>query len=89
MKLFKKTRLYSIVAGEKANLKAQKFADEHGAKNSKIYVQSDGRIVMIDFYSKYDQDYIVKELRRHMGSDFDVKVGDYFIYVDKKGTFDK
>ena len=84
MKLFKKTRLYSIITDKEANFKVQNFADEHSAKNSKVYVQSDGEIIMIDFYSKETEEYVVEELRKALESELDVRVGEHFIYVTKK-----
>lgn len=84
MKLLKKTRLYSIVTDKEANFKVQNFADEHSAKNSKVYVQSDGEIIMIDFYSKQQQENIVEELREALESEFVIRVGEQFIYVTKK-----
>lgn len=84
MKLFNKTNVYSIIADEEANFKVQHFADEHCVKNSKIYVQSDGEVIMIDFYSKETRENLVAELRKEFESNFDVTITQHFIYVTKK-----
>ena len=84
MKLFNKAKLYSIVTDEKGNFKVQRFADEHCVKNSKIYVQSDGEVILIDFYSKQQQEELVEELRKALESEFEIRVEGYFIYVTKK-----
>lgn len=84
MRLFNKTELYSIIAEEEANFKVQRFADEHCVKNSKLYVQSDGEVIMIDFYSNEKRDDLADGLKRELGSNFNVKVGEHFIYVTKK-----
>lgn len=84
MKLFNKAQLYSIIAEEEANFKVQHFADEHCVKNSKIYVQSDGEVIMIDFYSKETRENLVAELRKELESNFNVKIAEHFIYVTKK-----
>ena len=84
MKRLHKTHVYSIIVDEEANFKVQHFADEHCVNNSKIYVQSDGEIIMIDFYSKETLEEILEGLRNELGSNFDVKLGELYIYVTKK-----
>lgn len=84
MKLLKKARLYSIVTDEEANFKVQHFADQYCVKNAMVRVQSDGEIILVDFYSKEDEEYIVEKLREELESEFNVKVGEHFIYVTKK-----
>lgn len=84
MKLLVRAHVYSIIADEEANFKVQNFADEHRVSNSIIHVQSDGEVIMIDFYSKETRESLVEGLRKELESNFDIRVGENFIYVTKK-----
>lgn len=84
MKLFNKTKCYYIMTNTEANFKVQRFADEHCEKNYPIRVQSDGEIVLIDFYSSEKPEKLISELRRELEADFNIRIGESFIHITNK-----
>jgi hypothetical protein len=84
MKLFNKTKWYNLMVSKEANLKVQRFADEHCEKGYPFRVQSDGNLVLIDFYSSEKPEKLISELKRELEADFNVRIGESFIHITNK-----
>ena len=84
MRIFRKTRGYSIATDNEGNFKVQHFAHQHSVNKSTVHIRLVSDVILVNFFSKENSEEIIKALKNELGENFNIRVEDNFIYVTKK-----
>lgn len=82
MKFLKREEIYTIVGDETTNWYIQRFIRNHGAK--KIRIRKSGEYTVTKFSTNEERVDVYAALRKKFDSVFDVRIGEYIIFVTGK-----